>query len=53
MNNVNQNNGNETKSDIVQCDIFKSDTTSFFIKKYKNISMTFKIEIFWFDKVIK
>ena len=52
MNNVNQNNGNETKSDIVQCDIFKSDTTSFFIKKYKNISMTFKIEIFWFyDKV--
>ena len=31
---VNPNNENETKSDISPCDIFKSDTMSFFIKNY-------------------
>ena len=34
MTKVNSNNGNETKSDISPWDIFKSDTISFFIKKY-------------------
>ena len=28
------NNENDTKSDIFPWDIFKSDTTSFFIRKY-------------------
>ena len=45
MTKVNPNNGNETKSDIFPWDIFKSDTISFFIKNYENISMTFKIKI--------
>ena len=31
---VNQNNGNETKSEVFQWDIFKSDITYCFIKKY-------------------
>ena len=31
---MNPNNGNETKSDIFTWDIFKSDTMSFFNKKY-------------------
>ena len=30
----NPNNGNEIKSDISPWDIFKSDATCFFIKKY-------------------
>ena len=34
MTEVTPNNGNETKSDIFPCDIFKSDAISFFIKKY-------------------
>ena len=34
MTKVYPNNGNETKSDIFQWNIFKSDTTCFFIKKY-------------------
>ena len=34
MTKVNPSNGNETKSDIFSWDIFKSDTISFFIKKY-------------------
>ena len=34
MTKVNPNNGNETKSDIFTWDIFKSDTMSFFNKKY-------------------
>ena len=34
MTKVKPNNGNETKSDIFPWDIFKFDTTSFFIKKY-------------------
>ena len=45
MTKVNPNNGNQTKSDIFSWHIFKSDTTSFFIKKYRSISMNFKIEI--------
>ena len=45
MTNVNPNNENETKSDIFPCNIFKSDTIFFLIKKYLSISMTFKIEI--------
>ena len=40
---VNQNNGNETKSDIFSCDILKSDVISFFIKK--SVSVSFKIKI--------
>ena len=42
---VNPNNGNETKSNISPWDVFKSDSISSFIKKYKRISMAFKIEI--------
>ena len=42
---VNPNNGSETKSNIFPWDIFKSDSISSFIKKYKRISMAFKIEI--------
>ena len=34
MNKVNPNNGNETKSEISPWDIFKSESISFFIKKY-------------------
>ena len=34
MTKVNPNNGNETESDILLRDIFKSDTISFFIKNY-------------------
>ena len=34
MTKMNPNNGNETKSDIFTWDIFKSDTMSFFNKKY-------------------
>ena len=34
MTKVNPDNGNETKSDIFLWDIFKSDTTSLFNKKY-------------------
>ena len=34
MTEVNPNNENQTKSDIFLWDIFKSDTISFFIKKY-------------------
>ena len=34
MTKVNLNNRNETKSDIFPWDMFKSDTTFFFIKKY-------------------
>ena len=45
MTKVKPNNGNKTKSDIFPWDIFKSDTISFFTKKYYSISMTFKIEI--------
>ena len=45
MTKLNPNNGNQTKSDIFPRDVFKSDTISFFIKKYQSISMTFKIEI--------
>ena len=30
---VNQNNGNEAKSDIFPWDIFKSDVICFFVKK--------------------
>ena len=45
MSKVNPKNGNETKSDIFQWEIFKSDTISFFIKKYRSITVTFKIEI--------
>ena len=45
MTKVKPNNGNKTKSDIFLWDIFKSDTISFFTKKYCSISMTFKIEI--------
>ena len=45
MTKKNPNNGNETKSDIFPWDRFKSDHISFFIKKCKIISVTFKIEI--------
>ena len=45
MTKVKPNNENETKSDIFPWGIFKSDVTSFFIKKYENISMTFKIKL--------
>ena len=45
MTKVNPNDGNETKSNIFPWDIFKSDSMSSFIKKYKRISMAFKIEI--------
>ena len=38
-------NGNETKSDILLWDIFKSDIILFLSKKNSSISMTFKIEI--------
>ena len=48
MTKVKPNNGNETKSDVFLWDILKSDTISFFIKKYYSISMTFKIRIFQF-----
>ena len=41
----NSNNGNKTKLVIFSRDIFKCDTKYFFIKRYSNISMTFKIEI--------
>ena len=41
---VKPNNGNEIKLDIFPWDIFKSEIISFFIKKYENISMTFKIK---------
>ena len=41
----NSNNGNETKLDIFPWDIFKYDTKYFFVKRYSNISMTFKIKI--------
>ena len=34
MTKVNPNNGNETKLDIFPRGIFKSDATSFFIKKH-------------------
>ena len=34
MTKVNPNNGNETKSNMFTKVIFKSDTISFFIKKY-------------------
>ena len=34
MTKVKPNNGNERKSNIFPGDIFKSDTTCFFIKKY-------------------
>ena len=34
MTKVKPNNANETKSDIFSWDTFKSDTISFFIKKY-------------------
>ena len=34
MTKVKPSNENETKSDILPWDIFKSDTISFFIKKY-------------------
>ena len=34
MTKVNLDNGNETKSDIFPCDIFKSETIFCFIKKY-------------------
>ena len=42
---MNRSNENETKPDILQWDIFKSDNISFFIKKYQSIHMTFKIKI--------
>ena len=45
MTKVNAKNGNETKLDIFPWIIFKSDATSFFIKKYKSILITFKIKI--------
>ena len=45
MTKVNLSNENERKSDIFPWDIFKSDTIFFLIKKYQNISITFKIEI--------
>ena len=45
MTKVNPNNGTETKSDIFQWDIFKSDTISFSIENYESISMTFKIKV--------
>ena len=53
MTKVNPNNGIEIKSDIFPQEIFKSDTISFFIKKYLSISMTFKIDIseFYVTKV--
>ena len=35
MTKVNPNNGNETKSDIFPCDIFKYDTISFLSKNVK------------------
>ena len=44
MTKVNPNNGNETKSDIFPCGIFKSDI-SFIIKKYSSTSMTFRTKI--------
>ena len=34
MTKVNQNNGNETKSNIFPWDIFKCDTVHFFTKNY-------------------
>ena len=45
MTKVNPNNGNETKSDIFPWDMFTSDTISFFVKNYRYISISFKIEI--------
>ena len=48
MTKVDPNNGNETKSDILPWDIFKSDVIYFFLKKYQGISITFKIKIFQF-----
>ena len=45
MTRLNSNNGYETKSDIFQWDIFKSDITYFFVKKYSIISLTFKIKV--------
>ena len=45
MTKVKPNNGNEIKWDIFLWGRFKSDTISFFIKKYYNISMPFKIKI--------
>ena len=46
MTKVNLNNGNETKSDILPWEIFKSDIISFFIKIYSSISMTFIVGTF-------
>ena len=34
MTKLNQNTGNETKSDFFPWDLFKSDTISFFIEEY-------------------
>ena len=45
MTKKNLSNGNKTKSDIFPWIIFKSDATSFFIKKYESILITFKIKI--------
>ena len=47
MTKVKQKNENETKSDTFPWEIFKSDTISFFIKKYENISMKIGISQFY------
>ena len=44
MTKLNPNNKNESKSHIFLWDIFKSDTISFFIKKYSSVLMTPKIK---------
>ena len=42
---VNPNNGKEIKAHIFPGNIFNSDGTSFFKKKYQGIPITFKSEI--------